>query len=42
VQGDEPVEVNLQTGVTDGNMTEVLQGRLEAGTPLLVDMKEGV
>lgn len=42
VQGDEPVEVNLQTGVTDGNMTEVLKGRLETGTPLLVDMKEGV
>ncbi|PKO19839.1 efflux RND transporter periplasmic adaptor subunit [candidate division BRC1 bacterium HGW-BRC1-1] len=37
---DEPVAVELQTGSSDGNMTEILKGQLEPGTPLLVDMKE--
>ncbi|MGD8608359.1 MAG: efflux RND transporter periplasmic adaptor subunit [Myxococcales bacterium] len=34
----EPVSVEITTGPTDGIMTEVVQGGIEAGTPLIVQM----
>ncbi len=33
----QPVEVGITIGVSDGNMTEVVGGALEAGTPVIVD-----
>lgn len=34
----EPVAVPITTGATDGIMTELVQGDLEAGTPLIVEI----
>lgn len=38
VSDGEPVAVPITTGATDGIMTELVQGNLEPGTPLIVEM----
>ncbi len=38
LRDDEPVAVEVSTGATDGVVTEVVQGDVEPGTPLIVQM----
>ena len=39
VKDGQPVAVRVQTGITDGRMTEVSSPELEAGTQVIVDQR---
>lgn len=40
LRDETPTPVEVKTGATDGNLTEVLEGTLEPGTPVLVDIEK--
>ncbi|RLB56031.1 MAG: hypothetical protein DRI90_19000, partial [Deltaproteobacteria bacterium] len=40
LEGGEPQPIRLKTGLSDGQVTEVIKGKLEAGTEVITDMKK--
>jgi len=38
LEGGEPQPIQLKTGLSDGQVTEVIKGKLEAGTEVITDM----
>ncbi|MFI5306075.1 MAG: efflux RND transporter periplasmic adaptor subunit [Polyangiales bacterium] len=41
MRGDKPQEVTIRTGISDGTVTEVLEGALTAGDKVVTDAPEG-